>query len=245
MLPWHRFLFLLWITAERPLILPGLSVKFPCRESVNVALGRTLVLKAQFDIDPTEEIRLVTWDRKSGSQEVRLATNAATRDPRVSVKMNHQQLQITGVQDSDYGTYTVTVTNDKGTQRSDSVNVENVQTPKASLSLTCTVQRQETCWDIPTFTWLLDGIKATNGTVDMSEDGSTIYLQRTLAHNYTCIVDSNQGTSVVEGIQVPEPGPTPEPCPGPNHAGLIAAVVIEALVIVIFIGYCYKQRQRP
>ncbi|KAK1806377.1 hypothetical protein P4O66_004900 [Electrophorus voltai] len=126
---WQHYLVIVWIIAERPLILSCVSVRFPSREPVYVALGRTLVLKAQFEVQPAEEIRLVTWDHKRGSQEVRLVTNNSPHNNRVTVEMDRQQLRLTGVQNSDYGHYTVMVTDDKGNQISASVEVLNVLAP--------------------------------------------------------------------------------------------------------------------
>ncbi|XP_035382497.1 uncharacterized protein si:dkeyp-97a10.2 isoform X2 [Electrophorus electricus] len=236
---WQHYLVIVWIIAERPLILSCVSVRFPSREPVYVALGRTLVLKAQFEVQPAEKIRLVTWDHKRGSQEVRLVTNNSPHNNRVTVEMDRQQLRLTGVQNSDYGHYTVMVTDDKGNQISASVEVLNVHSPPvASLSLQCTLQTKGAQWDVPSYTWWMDGVEVTNLTANLSADHSTFYLQESLAQNYTCIVNSNQGTSRVECLKV---------APDPDHKnwGLIAAVIIETVVIVCFIGYhCMEYLRR-
>lgn len=69
--------------------------------------------------------------------------------------------------------------------------------PTTSLSMHCSVAALGAQWDSPSFLWHVDGVKVTNETGELSEDGSLLRLVN-LGHNYTCITSSSQGTSEVQ-----------------------------------------------
>lgn len=101
----------------------SITVKFPNKEPLYIALDRTLVLEAEFQLQQGERIILRTWERKNSGGEVRVAKSDTTNNNRTFVEKNGALLRINGVIDSDYGTYKVTVTAANGDQMSDSRQV--------------------------------------------------------------------------------------------------------------------------
>lgn len=101
----------------------SISVTFPNKEPLNIALGRTLVLEAQYQLQQGDKIILRTWERKNSDGEVRVADGDETHNNRTFVEKNGALLRINGVTDSDYGLYKFTVTVASGDQVSDSRNV--------------------------------------------------------------------------------------------------------------------------
>ncbi|KAG7317930.1 hypothetical protein KOW79_018965 [Hemibagrus wyckioides] len=229
----------------------SIAVKFSQNEPLYVALGQTLVLEVQFQLQQKETIQLLTWELKNSNGEVRVAEGLTTYNNRTAVGKSGALLRIKGVVDSDYGIYKVTVTSDNGDQMSDSRQVLQITNPPtASLSMHCSVAAQGAQWDSPSFLWYVDGVKVTNETGEISEEGSLLRLVK-LGHNYTCIASSSQGTSQAQVHRIgpptpsPSPPPTPSPPPGPCHCtGLIVAVVIESITLgLLIIGGCvwYKK----
>ncbi|KAL6462131.1 hypothetical protein MHYP_G00285530 [Metynnis hypsauchen] len=224
----------------------SLSVKFPYEKPIYVALGRTLVVEAQFELQPGENVRLVMWDRKRDS-EVRLVTDGRTTDKRISVEKNGALLKLTGVKESDYGFYVITVTDDNGDQIVTNVEVRKAQTPPvASFSLDCAVVTEGEQWDKPVFSWWVDGQEINNNTGNLSADGSKLRLQNIQANNYTCVIDSSQGTSVVQHIRAPDPTPTPTPEPS-SSSPCTGRVVVLSAIAAILIGFCIwaARHERP
>lgn len=101
----------------------SISVTFPNKQPLYIALGRTLVLEAEFQLQQGESIILRTWELKNSQGEVRVAEGDRTTNKRTAVLKNGALLRINEVQDSDYGTYKVTVTAANGFQVSDSRQV--------------------------------------------------------------------------------------------------------------------------
>ena len=67
---------------------------------------------------------MVTWERISDKGARRLATYPGkTQDPKISMEREGSTLRIAGVQESDFGRYTITVTNQNGIQTSDEKDV--------------------------------------------------------------------------------------------------------------------------
>ncbi|KAL7836058.1 hypothetical protein SRHO_G00284050 [Serrasalmus rhombeus] len=225
----------------------SLSVRFLHKKPIYVALGRTLVVEAQFELQPGETVRLVFWDRKSDS-EVRLVTDGRPTDKRISVDKDGARLKLTGVTESDYGSYIITVTDQNGDQTPASVEVRKVQTPPvASFSLECTVVTEGEQWDKPVFSWWVDGQEITNNTGDLSADGSKLHLSADgsklhlsgfQANNYTCVINSSQGTSVVQHLRAHDPTPTPTPTPEPSGSSLCTGRTVVLSVIGILSGFC-------
>ncbi|KAI4890763.1 hypothetical protein NFI96_014116, partial [Prochilodus magdalenae] len=181
----------------------GLSVRFLNKGPINVGLNNVLVLDAKFELRPGEYIRLVTWDRKVDSTENRLVTNDEPTDKaRISVENGRARLRLINVRGSDQGLYVITVTDGNGDQTSASLFVQVVQRPpKAKLSLDCSMVMEGAQWDIPVFSWWVDGVQVDNRTANHSADGSKLHLSGSLANNYTCIITSSLGTTRVQHLR--------------------------------------------
>lgn len=239
--------FQLWLTAWLVTIVGlhlsmSISVTFPNKEPLNVALGKTLVLEAQVQLQPGESILLRTWELKNSEREVRVADTDGAIDNRTFVEKNGALLRINGVTDSDYGLYKLTITIRSGVQVSDSRNVQKIKNPpKAILSMKCSTLSEGAQWDSPVYSWQVDGVNLTNQTGEISTDGSTLLLEN-LSQSYTCITDSSQGLSKAKvSSKAPEPGPDPIPN-GCYGVVWVVLTVIEFIIIAVLIGlYCYKR----
>ncbi|XP_062842020.1 uncharacterized protein LOC134301299 [Trichomycterus rosablanca] len=234
---WLHSRLRLFIILNGLLMSKSVRVMFPLKEPHYVALNKTLILEAQFFTDPGETISFKTWACKNSQGEVRLVTNGKATNSRTSVENQEKRLIIRPVTERDYGTYTFTVTNQGGLQTSDSVRViESEKSPNASLALNCSVQREGALWDKPQYSWQVDGGEVKE-TAKLSEDGSTLYLSEKLNQNYTCVVESGQGTS---RVQIKGPDQETQKQPSDNSSSkvtLITFVVLEAIVIVILLIY--------
>lgn len=187
----------------------GLSVHFKIPKPFYVALGRELVLEAMIEKTLGEKIFMVTWELSTNTGARRLATYPGKiQEPRISIEEEGATLRISAVQESDFGHYTITVTDGDGRQKSAGKDIEkNVDPPDASVSLLCGMSGERTQWDSPVVTWFVDGVELTNQTANMSNGGSRLHLQDVKGHNYTCISDSSQGTAVAYFII-----PVPDTC---------------------------------
>ncbi|XP_041757728.1 uncharacterized protein LOC121585454 isoform X1 [Coregonus clupeaformis] len=183
-----------------------LSVYFQNQGLLYVALGRDLVLLTQFQITPTEKIIIVTWDRETekGQGQVRLANHQDA--PGNPLDQKGALFRVANISSSNYGVYTITVTDQMGNEESAKILVrESVAAPVASLSLQCEVANDRAQWDSPVFSWLVDGVEASNQTANLSTDGRRLYVSGMKGHNYTCVVNSSLGTIVtyyITGIHV-------------------------------------------
>lgn len=88
-----------------------------------MALGQTLVLEAQFQLQQNERIQLLTWELKNSDGEIRVAEGVTTYNTRTTVEKSGALLRIKDVVANDYGIYKVTVTSNNGDQVSDSRQV--------------------------------------------------------------------------------------------------------------------------
>ncbi|XP_031431757.1 uncharacterized protein LOC105901619 [Clupea harengus] len=217
-------------------LVQGLSVHFKIPKPIYVALGRELVLDASIEKTTEEKIFMVTWERISDKGARRLATYPGkTQDPKISMEREGSTLRIAGVQESDFGRYTITVTNQNGIQTSDEKDVgKHEKPPEASVVLLCDVSREEAQWDSPVFTWLVDGVELTNQTANMSDGGSKLHLQGMKGNNYTCISNSSLGTSVSHFI-IPDSTEGPDGCPSCPIRTVIVSLVIVLAVIGLFL----------
>lgn len=101
----------------------SISVTFPNKQPLFIALGRTLVLEAQFQLQPDERILLRTWELKNDAGEVRVAEDLTGNNNRTTVEKNGALLRIREFKDGDFGIYKITVTTLTGDQVSDSREV--------------------------------------------------------------------------------------------------------------------------
>ncbi|XP_027009629.1 uncharacterized protein LOC113647200 isoform X2 [Tachysurus fulvidraco] len=214
----------------------GIAIEFPNKDPLYVALGRTLVLEAQFQLKQNERISLRTWEHKNSEGEVRVADGDKTYNNRTSVEKNGALLRIKGVVKNDIGLYKVTVTTSNGDQVSAARQVlEITNPPKASLSMQCSVSTEGAQWDSPSFLWIVDGVSITNKN-ETSEDGSVL-RSKTLGQNYTCITDSSHGTSQAELYREPSAQTALDSCQRGSCTALIICLVIETIILVLMIGY--------
>ncbi|KAF5909866.1 uncharacterized protein DAT39_000471, partial [Clarias magur] len=218
----------------------SVTVTFPNKEPLFIALDKTLVLEAQFHLQPVERILLRTWELKNAEGEIRVAEDLKGNNNRTSVEKNGALLRIKQFRDSDYGIYKITVTTHNGDQVSDSREVIKITNPPSpSLVMQCSIQRVGTQWDSPVFSWQVDGASVTNESGLLSTDGSAL-LVKSLSGNYTCITESSQGRSEVS-VYVQEPALRPTPKPDTNgsdcsHTGLIVVVVLQTIIICVLTG---------
>ncbi|KAL2084051.1 hypothetical protein ACEWY4_019569 [Coilia grayii] len=219
----------------------GLSVKYRHPKPIYVALGRDLVLEAFIEKLPVEKVLMVTWERNSDTGARRVATfPGKTQDPRISMTSEGTTLRISGVQESDFGRYTITVTDQDGTQTLVDNDVrKNDRPPEASVVLLCDVSRDRAQWDSPVVTWLVDGVEVTNQTAHTSEGGSRLHLQELKGRNYTCICNSSLGTSVAHFI-------IPDSTEGSNqHSGYIATIVILCILFAVTVMcFCLHMKKQ-
>ncbi|XP_063054828.1 uncharacterized protein LOC134449021 isoform X1 [Engraulis encrasicolus] len=213
----------------------SLSVRYIDEQPIYVSVGRDLVLETVIEKLPQEKVLMVTWERTSDAGARRLATiPGKTQDSRISTAKDGATLRISGLQESDFGHYTITVTDQDGTQTFKGKDVrKNDRPPETSVVLLCDVSAARAQWDRPVVTWLVDGVKLTNQTANTSEGGSKLHLQEVKGRNYTCISDSSLGTSTAHFILA-------DSTQIPGHLSLITVIVILCIVFaaVSVIFYC-------
>ncbi|XP_071253874.1 uncharacterized protein [Salvelinus alpinus] len=218
-----------------------LSVHFQNKGLLYVAPGRDLVLRAQFQITPTEKIIMVIWDRQTekGQGQVRLADHQEA--PGNPLDQKGALFRVENISSSNYGVYTITVTDQMGNEQSANILVrEIVAAPVASLSLQCEVANDRAQWDSPVFSWLVDGVELSNQTANLSADGRRLYVSGMKGHNYTCVVNSSLGTSVTYYVT-----DSPTPSQG-NQSWKTLCGVLLVIIILIPCGYlswkCVQRR---
>ncbi|XP_014055991.1 uncharacterized protein [Salmo salar] len=219
-----------------------LSVHFQNKGLLYVAPGRELVLQTQFQITPTEKIIMVIWDRQTekGQGQVRLANHQDA--PGNPLDQKEASFRVENISSSDYGMYTITVTDQMGNEQSANILVrEIVAAPVASLSLQCEVANDRAQWDSPVFSWLVDGVELSNQTDNLSADGRRLYVSGMKGHNYTCVVNSSLGTSVTYYVT-----DSPTPSQSIQSCNTLCGVLLGFIIaILITCGYLYwKCRQR-
>ncbi|XP_062398919.1 uncharacterized protein LOC134088803 isoform X2 [Sardina pilchardus] len=226
-------------------IVQGLSVHFKNPHPFYVALGRELVLEASIEKTlPVEKIFMVAWECNTASGSRRLATwqsdAGKTQEARISIENGGTTLKISGVQESDFGRYTITVTDQDGTQTLTEKEVsKSEKPPEASVELRCDVSGERAHWDSPVVTWLIDGVEVTNQTANVSDGGSRLHLQEVTGHNYTCISNSSLGTSVAQFI-IPEFNKAGSLCDAAKAAIVLWVVLVIALIVI---GIFYLKRK--
>ncbi|XP_046733474.1 uncharacterized protein LOC124403770 isoform X2 [Silurus meridionalis] len=228
----------LWFVALKELHLSvSVIVKFPNKKPLYVALNKTLVLEADFQLQQSEKVLLQTWERKNRDGEIRVAESGRGNNERISVEKNGALLKITGVTESDYGVYKFTVTVNNGDQVSDSREVlKIINPPNASLYMQCSIPSVDAQWDKPAFLWQVNGITIANRNEEISADGSMLHLMK-LDQNYTCITDSSQGTSKVE-VRINE-----QQCPT-CHVSTVVVFAVFEFIIICLLGFCLYKRHR-
>ncbi|XP_023835605.1 uncharacterized protein [Salvelinus sp. IW2-2015] len=218
-----------------------LSVHFQNKGLLYVAPGRDLVLRAQFQITPTEKIIMVIWDRQTekGQGQVRLADYQEA--PGNPLDQKGALFRVENINSSNYGVYTITVTDQMGNEKSANILVrEIVAAPVASLSLQCEVANDRAQWDSPVFSWLVDGVELSNQTANLSADGRRLYVSGMKGHNYTCVVNSSLGTSVTYYVT---DSPTPSQSNQFWKIGILLAIIIVLLIPCGYLSWKCIQRR--
>lgn len=103
-----------------------MSVNIVNNEPVHVIAGSALLLRAQMEHGPLEDVAVVTWQREPETgvspQRVTLATcpgrkakcSGSRSNVLVSVDQQRTSLQMSGYKPEDSGVYTVTITDHRG-----------------------------------------------------------------------------------------------------------------------------------
>ncbi|XP_065155024.1 uncharacterized protein [Paramisgurnus dabryanus] len=192
---WMLVWFLFMLSHMLVFVHGGISVQFKTGGPLYVALGETLVLEAVFIKNPEDKIDIVTWERERGNVNVRITVNA----DKISLEKEKDKalLRIKNLSQEDMGTYKVTVTDSNGLQKQASIEVRKMDDPpKASVVLECNVDTIRVIqWDVPQFSWLVDGVPVINQTALLS-NGSKLDISKVPGYNYTCVIRSSLGTSV-------------------------------------------------
>ncbi|XP_067305602.1 leucine-rich repeats and immunoglobulin-like domains protein 1 isoform X2 [Pseudorasbora parva] len=232
----------LWILFTTVMLMPvcvhgAISVHFKTGRPLYVALGRTLVLEATFKKNPDDVIDMVTWDRRSGKDNIRLS---GAHGSRISLENDDALLRITDVAEGDFGIYKVTVTDSNGYQQHDSLEVRKIEKPpKASIArvLECVVDKHDmTQWDSPQFSWLVDGVPVNNQTALLG-GGSRLDISEVKGVNYTCVTESSLGTHTTH-YEAPKESES-RPC----CMGLIPVVIIIAALLCVAGLFVMKKRR--
>ncbi|XP_064154734.1 uncharacterized protein LOC135233929 isoform X6 [Anguilla rostrata] len=173
-----------------------LTVEFPSKRPLSVALSRTLVLRATIKKTPEERVLDPEWSMVEGQTGSKFRVYPPARNARMSIEQDGLTLRVLNLTKEDFGNYTITVTDGDGHQTSARRTVtESEVAPRVSIPLLCEVSHDSEQWDIPKFVWLADGVEVPSSAQNLSADGSKLYPFETCVRNYTCTVSSSLGTS--------------------------------------------------
>nr|XP_055067502.1 uncharacterized protein LOC129448854 isoform X1 [Misgurnus anguillicaudatus]XP_055067503.1 uncharacterized protein LOC129448854 isoform X1 [Misgurnus anguillicaudatus] len=235
---WMLVWFLFMLSHMPVFVHGGISVQFKIGGSLYVALGETLVLEAVFMKNPEDKIDIVTWERESEKGNVRISGNT----DRISLEKDKALLRIKRIIPDDFGIYKVTVTDSNGHQKHASKEVRKIDDPpKASVVhvLECGVDTSITQWDVPQFSWLVDGVPVTNQTALLS-NGSKLDISQVTGYNYTCVTKSSLGASVASYLTLKHTEESKECCS--SYSGLIIVSILLALISCVAGGFYIRKR---
>ncbi|XP_031170208.1 uncharacterized protein si:dkeyp-97a10.2 isoform X2 [Sander lucioperca] len=250
-LSWKVALLLLHLM---PCGLQCMSVHILNKEPVHVMPDSSLVLKAQIEQGPLEEVSVVTWEWEPETgispERVTLATcpgrslKCAGMRPNVHVNVEQQEttLQINGYSGVDDAVYTVTVTDHKGAKTSaqcivrkyEAVHHVSVSINVSHSSLVC----GEAWGTDPHFNWLHERVAITETVGRVSKDGTTLFVTKTpICGHFTCMVSNKLGHSSATY--------TAAPCETEGR-GTTAAVVCSLLLLLFggVLAYLLWRRRR-
>ncbi|XP_071782755.2 uncharacterized protein LOC139932770 isoform X1 [Centroberyx gerrardi] len=235
--------FLCWRIAPLLLLMPCgfqcMSVRVLNEEPVHVIPGSSLVLQAQIEHGPLEEVSMVTWERESETGitpgKVTLATCAGkcagTRpNGRVSLEQQGATLKIDGYSGADSGVYAVTVTDQAGAKTTahcivreyEAVHHVSVSINVSHSSLVC----GEAWGTDPHFSWLHERVAITKAVGSVSKDGTTLFVSSSpICGHFTCMVSNKRGYSAATF--------TAAPC---ETEGKGTTVAVVCLVILLLFG---------
>ncbi|XP_065155021.1 uncharacterized protein [Paramisgurnus dabryanus] len=240
----------------------GISVQFKTVGPLYVALGETLVLEAVFMKNPEDKIDIVTWEVDNGKENVRISVDPNT--DKISFEKDKALLRIKRIISKDFGIYKVTVTDSNGHQKQASKEVRKIaifryhvrnqinrsgflncfldDPPTASIVhvLDCCMDTSGVIqWDVPQFSWLVDGNLVTNQTALLS-NGSKLDISQVTGYNYTCVIRSSLGTSVASYLTAKHTEESKECCS--SYSGLITLSILLALILCVA-GWFYIRKR--
>ncbi|XP_034030019.1 uncharacterized protein si:dkeyp-97a10.2 [Thalassophryne amazonica] len=251
--------FLCWRLTLLLLLSPSgfhcLSVHITNQEPVHVISGSVLVLQAQIEHGPMEEVSMVTWEREpeTGTTpgRVTLATcpgksaTCAGERLNILVKIEHQKttLQITEYHRQDGGVYSVTVTNQTGSKSTAQCIVreyEAVHHVSVSINTSHSILVCGEAWGTdPRFNWLHDRVTITKAVGRVSADGMTLVITMTpICGHFTCMVSNKLGYSSASYAAAPC-----EMEGGGTTAAVVCLVVLLLCAGALALLLWYRRRQ--
>nr|XP_020445774.1 uncharacterized protein LOC109954635 [Monopterus albus] len=195
-----------------PYRLQCMSVHILSEEPVLVIPGSSLVLKAQIEHGPLEEVSMVTWEREPETGIAPMRETLATcpggslkcdsTRPNVHVNMGQHKttLQINGYTRVDRGVYAVTVMDHKGVKTTAHCIVreyEAVHHVSISINVSHSLLVCGEAWGTdPHFSWFHERVAITDSVGGVSKDGKTLAVTMTpMCGHFTCIVSNKLGYS--------------------------------------------------
>ncbi|XP_076004705.1 uncharacterized protein LOC142999148 isoform X2 [Genypterus blacodes] len=219
-----------------------MSVRILNVEPVHQIPGSSLVLQAQIEHGPLEEVSMVTWEREAETGitpgKVTLATcpvknrDCANTRPNVRVSVDQQGTTLTmyGYGGADGGVYAVTVTDQRGVKTTAHCIVreyEAVHHVSVSINVSHSTLVCGEAWGTdPHFNWLHERASITKIVGSVSSDGTVLFVSLTpICGDFTCRVSNKLGYSTATY--------TAAPCEVEGR-GTTAALV--CLVLLLLVG---------
>lgn len=241
--------FLCWRVAPLLLLMPYklhcMSVHILNEQPVHVIPGTNLVLKAQVEPGPLEEVSQIAWEREPETgmapERVTLATcpgkstecTGTRPNVHVNTKQHETTLQINGYSRADGGVYAVTVTDNRGTKTTahcivreyEAVHHVSLSINVSHSSLVC----GEAWGTNPNFSWLYERDAITQTVGQVSKDGTTLLLSMSpICGHFTCVVSNKLGYSSATY--------SAGPCDKAGGKGTLAVVVCLVLLLLLVGG---------
>ncbi|KAF7644885.1 hypothetical protein LDENG_00214090 [Lucifuga dentata] len=238
-----------------------MSVRILTEEPVHQIPGSSLVLQAQIEHGPLEEVAMITWELEPDtgitSGKVALATcpgkslNCASTRPSVHVNVDQQgtTLKMDGYSRADSGMYAVTVTDQTGAKTKASCIVreyEAVHHVSVSINISHSSLVCGEAWGTdPHFSWLHERAAITKTVGSVSSDGKILFVSVTpICGHFTCMVSNKLGYSSATY--------TAAPCEVEGRGTTVAVVCLVILLlaggVLVFLLWrrqrCSNRRQR-
>lgn len=237
--------FLCWKVLLLLLLMPGrfwcMSVHIVNEQPVHIIPGSKLVLTAQIEKNPSEEISTVTWAREPETgvdrTKVMLVTCPAKSqkcsggmpDVHMSLKQQETTLEINRYSPADGGEYSVTVMDRSGANTTgrcivreyEAVHHVSVSINVSHSSLVC----HEAWGTNPSFSWLHERAAITQQVGKVSKDGDTLIVTMSpICGHFTCMVGNKLGYSSATY--------TAAPCESGGRGTTVAVVCLVLLLLV-------------
>ncbi|CAN9513864.1 unnamed protein product [Ophioblennius macclurei] len=238
-----------WRVALLFLLMPRrfhcMSVHVINEEPVHVMPGNNLVLNAQIEQGPLEEVSTITWERVAETglapERVTLATcpgsslkcNGTRPNVHVNTKQRETTLQINGYSRADSGVYAVTVTDHRGAKTTAHCIVreyEAVHHVSVSINASHSMLVCGEAWGTdPNFSWLHERAAITQTVGQVSKDGTTLVVSiNPICGHFTCVVSNKLSYSSATY--------SAEPCETAGRGTSAAAVVCLVVLLLLLVG---------